>query len=71
MAAPQGPSWEVRCFIEYRYADSSKGGSHPIEVRFFGTRGKPVKKLRFVPGAKAYEIAGKLQGVKSSTISVL
>ncbi len=71
MAAPQGPSGEIRCVIERRYADSAKGGSHPGEVSFLGKRGKPVRKLRFVPGAKAYEIARKLQGAKSSTISEL
>ena len=71
MAAPQGPSCEIRCVIEHHYADGAKGGSHPVEVRFFGKRGKPVKKMRFVPAAKAHEIARKLQGAKGSTISVL
>ncbi|MEA5415997.1 hypothetical protein [Synechococcus sp. BA-132 BA5] len=71
MAAPQGPSCEIRCVIEHHYPEGPKGGSSPCEVRFFGRRGKPVKKLRFVPAAKAHEIARKLQGAKGSTISVL
>ena len=71
MAAPQGPSCEIRCVIEHHYAAGAKGGSHPVEVRFFGKRGKQVKKLSFVPAAKAHEIARKLQGAKGSTIAVL
>ena len=71
MAAPQGPSCEIRCVIEHHYPEGRKGGYSPCEVRYFGKRGKPVKKLRFMPAAKAHEIARKLQGAKGSTISVL
>jgi hypothetical protein len=70
-AAPKGPSCDIRCVFEHHYADGARGGSHPVEVRFFGKRGKPVKKMRFVPAAKAHEMARKLQGARGSTISVL
>lgn len=71
MAAPQGPCCEIRFVVEHHYAEGVKGGAHPIEVRFFGKRGKPVQKMRLVPAEKAHEIARKLQGVKGSTISVI
>jgi hypothetical protein len=61
----------MRCVIEHHYVDGTKGGSHPVEVRFFGRRGKQVKKLRVVPAAKAHELARKRQGAKGSTLSVL
>jgi hypothetical protein len=51
--------------------EGSKGGAFPCQVRYFGKRGKPVKKMRLVPAAKAFVIARKLQGAKGSTISVI
>jgi hypothetical protein len=42
MAAPQGPSCEIRCVIEHHYPEGPKGGSHPVEVRFFGTLDWPT-----------------------------
>jgi len=36
-----------------------------------GRRGKPVKKVRFMPMAKAHELARKLQGRANTTISVI
>jgi hypothetical protein len=36
-----------------------------------GRRGKPVKKVRFMPMAKAHELARKLQGRLNTTISVI
>jgi hypothetical protein len=48
-----------------------KGGAHPCEQQFFGRRGKPVKKMRFVPAEKAFAIARKLQGTRGCTVSVI
>lgn len=36
-----------------------------------GRRGKPVKKMRFMPMARAHELARKLQGIPGTTVSVL
>jgi hypothetical protein len=33
-------------------------------IKFFGRRGKPVKKMRFVPAEKAFAIARRLQGTR-------
>ena len=71
MAAPQGPFCAIRFVIEHHYPEGSKGGAFPCEVRYFGRRGKQVKKMRLVPAAKAFAIARKLQGAKGSTISVI
>ena len=53
MAAPQGPFCSIRFVVEHHYAEGVKGGAHPVQVRFFGKRGKPVKKMRLVPAEKA------------------
>jgi len=71
MAAPQGPVCEIRFVVEHHYPEGVKGGAHPVEVRFFGKRGKPVKKMRLVPAEKAHAIARRLQGAKGSSISVI
>jgi len=49
MATPTAPSCEIRRVIVHFYPDGLKGGAHPCEQQFFGKRGKPVKKMRFVP----------------------
>lgn len=71
MAAPQGPCCAIRFVVEHHYPQGPKGGASPCEVRYFGRRGKPVKKMRLVPATKAFAIARKLQGTKGSTISVI
>jgi hypothetical protein len=71
MAAPSGPSSEIRRVVVHFYPDGLKGGAHPVEQQFFGKRGKPVKKMRFVPAEKAFAIAQKLQGTKGCTVSVI
>jgi hypothetical protein len=70
MAAAQGPCCEIRCVVEHHYPEGPKGGASPCKIRFFGRRGKPVQKMRYVPAARAHEIARKLQGARGSTISV-
>ena len=46
--------------------------SGPVsEFQHFGKRAKPVKKMRFIPKARAFEIARSLQGTKGCSVSVL
>ena len=71
MAVPSGPSCEIRRVVVHFYPEGLKGGAHPCEQRFFGKRGKPVKKIRFVPAEKAFAIARKLQGTRGCTVSVI
>jgi hypothetical protein len=76
MATPSAPSYEIRSVIVHFYpvaagfceAVGIKGGAHPCEQQFFGRRGKPVKKIRFVPAEKAFAIARKLQGTRGCTV---
>jgi len=71
MAIPQGPVCEVRLLVIHRYEPgTSKSGSAPCEVGFFGRRGKPVKKMRLIPAEKAFAFARKLQGTPGCTVSV-
>ena len=71
MATPSAPSCEIRRVIVHFYPDGIKGGAHPFEQRFFGKRGKPGKKIRFVPAEKACAIARYLQGTRGCTVSVI
>jgi hypothetical protein len=71
MAIHQGPVCEVRLLVVHRYEPgTSKSGSAPIAVEFFGRRGKPVKKMRLIPAHKAFAFARKLQGTPGCTVSV-
>ncbi len=71
MATSFGPSCEIRRVIVHFYPDGMKGGGHDCEQRFIGRRGKPVKKMRFVPADRAFAIARQLQGAKGCTVSVI
>jgi len=71
MASPSGPVSEIRCVIVHFYPDGLKGGAHDCEIQHFGKRAKPVKKMRFIPKARAFEIARSLQGTKGCSVSVL
>ena len=48
--------------------------SRPMAERItqtIGRRGKPIKKLRYVPMARAHALARKLQGGFGTTVSVI
>ena len=62
---------EIRRVVVHFYPEGIKGGAHPCEQQFFGRRGKPVKKMRFVPAEKAFSIAKAMQGTKGCTVSVI
>jgi hypothetical protein len=65
------PRCEIRRVVVHFYPDGIKGGAYPCEQQFFGRRGKPVKKMRFVPAIKAFAIAKALQGRAGCTVSVI
>lgn len=44
---------------------------HLPTVVFYGRRGRPVKKPRFIPAPLAYELARRLQARRLCTISVI
>jgi len=71
MASPSGPVSEIRCVIVHFYPDGIKRYGHEYEIQHFGKRAKPVKKMRFIPKARAFEIARRLQGTRGCTVSVV
>ncbi len=44
---------------------------HLPTVVFYGRRGRPVKKPRFIPAELAHQLARKLQARRLGTISVI
>jgi hypothetical protein len=53
------------------YPDGIKAHGHERITQFIGRRGKPIKKLRYIPMALAHQLARKLQGRPGTTVSVL
>ncbi len=64
-------SVEIRQLVVHTYPGGSKvPGAERITV-FYGRRGKPVKKPRFLPAELAHQLARKLQAKRLGTVSVL
>jgi hypothetical protein len=53
------------------YPDGIKAYGHERHTVYVGRRGKPVRKLRYMPMARAHELAKKLQGRFGTTVSVV
>lgn len=64
-----------RCEIRRLLIHASVGGGRSADQEritvFYGRRGKPVKKPRFIPAALAHQLARKLAGRGLGTVSVL
>ena len=71
MAISKSPRCEIRALVMHIYPDGIKAHGHERHTVHFGRRGKPVKKLRFMPMARAHALARKLQGRPGTTVSVL
>ena len=71
MAVSKAPSSEIRGLVMHVYPDGTKAFGHERLDVHLGRRGKPAKKVRFMPMAKAHELARKLQGLALTTISVI
>jgi hypothetical protein len=52
------------------YPDGIKAYGHERHTVYVGRRGKPVRKLRTIPIARAYELAMKLQERFGATLRV-
>ena len=55
MAISKAPSCEIRALVMHFYPDGIKAFGHERHDVHLGRRGKPVKKVRFMPMAKAHE----------------
>ena len=60
MAISKAPRCEIRCLVMYIYADGIKAYGHERITLPIGRRGKPIKKLRSMPMARAHALARKL-----------
>lgn len=64
------PRCEIRRLLLHVPATAGQAGSLPTVV-FYGRRGRPVKKPRFIPAELAHQLARKLQARRLGTISVI
>ena len=71
MAISTAPRCEIRGLVMHVYPDGIKAYGHERHTVYLGRRGKPVRKLRFMPMARALELARKLQGTPGATVSVI
>ena len=71
MAIPSGPCCQIRALVMQVYPDGIKEYGFERHTVPLGRRGKPVKKVRFIPAEKAHALARKLQGRFGTTVSVL
>ena len=65
------PSCEIRQLLVHVYPSGSKASGAERLTVFYGRRGRPVKKPRFMPAALAHQWARKLQARRLGTVSVL
>ena len=73
MAISKAPRCEIRCLVMHIYPDGIKAYGHERITQPIGRRGKPIKKLRYTPMARAHALAlaSKLQGRFGTTVSVI
>jgi len=64
-------SVEIRQLVLHRYPDGIKAPDAERITVFYGRRGRPVKKPRFLPAELAHQLARKLQARRLGTVSVL
>ena len=64
-------SVEIRQLAVHSYPGGIKGAGAERLTVFYGRRGKPVKKPRFLPAELAHQLARKLAALQIGTVSVL
>jgi hypothetical protein len=65
------PCCEIRQLAVFVYPGGSKVGAAESITVFYGRRGRPVKKPRFIPSERAHFWARKLQARPLGTVAVL
>ncbi len=70
MASPS-PRCELRQLVVHVYPGGIKAHDAERLTVFYGRRGRPVKKPRFIPAELAFQLARKLQARRLGTVSVL
>ena len=69
--ASSSPRCEIRQLVVHIYPGGIKAHDAERLTVFYGRRGKPVKKPRFIPAELAHQLARKLQAKRLGTVSVL
>ena len=64
-------SVEIRQLVVHSYPGGIKAADAERLTVFYGRRGKPVQKPRFLPAELAYQLARKLAAQRIGTVSVL
>lgn len=65
------PRCEIRQLAVFVYPGGIKAPNAERITVFYGRRGKPVKKPRFLPAELAHQLARKLAAKRLGTVSVL
>ena len=65
------PRCEIRQLAVFVYPGGIKAHDAERITVFYGRRGKPVKKPRFIPAQLAHQLARKLQARRLGTVAVL
>ena len=65
------PRCEIRQLAVFVYPGGIKAPNAERITVFYGRRGKPVKKPRFIPAQLAHQLARKLQARRLGTVAVL
>ena len=71
MVASFSPRCEIRQLAVFVYPGGIKAADAERITVFYGRRGKPVKKPRFIPAERAHFWARKLQAQRLGTVAVL
>jgi hypothetical protein len=65
------PRCEIRQLAVFVYPGGIKAPDAERITVFYGRRGRPVKKPRFIPAQLAHQLARKLQAKRLGTVAVL
>ncbi len=65
------PRCEIRQLAVFVYPGGIKAPDAEQITLFYGRRGRPVKKPRFIPAQLAHQLARKLQAKRLGTVAVL
>ncbi len=69
--ASSTPRCEIRQLMVHIYPGGHKAADAERLTVFYGRRGRPVKKPRFIPAERAHFWARRLQARKLGTVSVV
>ena len=69
--ASSTPRCEIRQLVVHIYPGGRKGADAERIAVFYGRRGRPVKKPRFIPAERAHFWARRLQARRLGTVAVV